>query len=59
MSLAAWYLHKADQCARLAKDAIEPRKRSDFESGWGERIRTCKCCFGDLIEMSTEFAGGE
>ena len=31
MSLAAWYYHKADQCARLAKDAIEPRKRSDFE----------------------------
>jgi hypothetical protein len=32
MSLAAWYYHKADQCARLAKDAIEPRKRSDFET---------------------------
>ena len=30
MSLAAWYYHKADQGARLAKDAIEPRKRSDF-----------------------------
>jgi hypothetical protein len=24
--------HKADQCARLAKDAIEPHKRSDFEN---------------------------
>jgi hypothetical protein len=32
MSLASWYYHKADQCARLAKDAIEPRKRSDFET---------------------------
>ena len=32
MSLAVWYYHKADQCARLAKDAIEPRKRSDFEN---------------------------
>jgi hypothetical protein len=32
MSLDAWYYHKADQCARLAKDAIEPRKRSDFET---------------------------
>jgi len=32
MSFAAWYLHKADQCARLAKDATEPRKRSDFET---------------------------
>ena len=32
MSLAAWYYHKADQCARLAKDAIEPRKRSDFKT---------------------------
>ena len=31
MSLAAWYLHKADQCARLANEAVEPRKRSDFE----------------------------
>ena len=32
MSLAAWYYHKADQCARLAKDADEPRKRYDFET---------------------------
>jgi hypothetical protein len=32
MSLAAWYLHKADQCARLAKDTTDPRKRSDFET---------------------------
>jgi hypothetical protein len=32
MSLTAWYLHKADQCARLAKDAIDPRKRSSFEA---------------------------
>jgi hypothetical protein len=31
MSLAAWYYHKADQCARLAKDANERRKRADFE----------------------------
>jgi len=31
MSLDAWYYHKADQCARLAKDAIEPRKRSDLK----------------------------
>jgi hypothetical protein len=32
MSLAAWYCHKADQCARLANDAIEPHQRSDFET---------------------------
>jgi len=32
MSLASWYYHKAGQCARLAKDAIDPRKRSDFEA---------------------------
>jgi hypothetical protein len=31
MSLAAWYYQKADQCARLAHEAGEPRKRSDFE----------------------------
>jgi hypothetical protein len=30
--LAAWYLHKADQCARLAKDTTDPRKRCDFET---------------------------
>ena len=32
MSLAAWYYHKADQCTRLAKDAIEPSKRSEFKA---------------------------
>jgi hypothetical protein len=32
MSLAAWYHHKADQCARLANDAGEPRKRFDLEA---------------------------
>jgi hypothetical protein len=32
MSLVAWYLHKAEQCARFAKDATDPRKRSDFET---------------------------
>jgi hypothetical protein len=32
MSLAGWYLYKAGQCARLAKDATDPRKRLDFET---------------------------
>ena len=32
MSLVAWYYHKANQCARMATDAIEPRNRSDFET---------------------------
>jgi hypothetical protein len=32
MSVAAWYHQKAEQCARLAKDASEPRQRSDFET---------------------------
>lgn len=32
MSVAAWYHQKAKQCAQLAKDAIEPRQRSDFET---------------------------
>jgi hypothetical protein len=31
MSLAAWYYHKADQCARLVHETVEPRKRFDFE----------------------------
>jgi hypothetical protein len=37
MSLAAWYLHKVDQCARRARDAAEPSERCRFESerkGW-------------------------
>jgi hypothetical protein len=32
MSLAAWYLHKIDQSARLAEDAADPGQRSCFES---------------------------
>ena len=32
MSLAAWYLHKVDQYARLAEDAAEPSQRCRFES---------------------------
>lgn len=32
MSLAAWYLHKVDQCARLAEEASEPSQRCRFES---------------------------
>ena len=32
MSIAAWYLQKMDQCARLAKETSEPRERSRFES---------------------------
>jgi hypothetical protein len=31
MSLAGWYLHKADQCAQMAKEATEPRRRADYE----------------------------
>ena len=32
MSLASWYLHKADQCARMAKEARDPHRRSDLEA---------------------------
>jgi hypothetical protein len=32
MSLAAWYLHKVDQCARLASDVTEPRERARFKA---------------------------
>jgi hypothetical protein len=32
MSLLDWYLHKADQCARLAKEAREAGDRARFES---------------------------
>jgi hypothetical protein len=32
MSLTEWYVHKADQCARLAKAAIDARVRADFEA---------------------------
>jgi hypothetical protein len=27
-----WYLYKAEQCARLAKDAANPGQRSELES---------------------------
>ena len=29
---AEWYHHKAEQCARLAKETTEPRKRTDLET---------------------------
>jgi len=32
MSLTSWYLHKADQCARMAKEAIDRRQLSYFEA---------------------------
>ncbi len=31
MSLAEWYQHKADQFARLAKDATDPHMGADYE----------------------------
>ena len=31
MSLAAWYHHKAHQCAQMAKDAIDPKQRAAYE----------------------------
>ena len=32
MRLAAWYLHKVDECARLAGDATDPREHTRFVS---------------------------
>jgi len=32
MSFILWYLHKANQCARLAKEAFDPGERSQFET---------------------------
>jgi hypothetical protein len=32
MSLAHWYHQKAAQCAQLAKDASDPRRRADLKS---------------------------
>jgi hypothetical protein len=32
MSLASWYLYKAEQCARMAKEAIDRRQLSYFET---------------------------
>ena len=32
MSMASWYHHKAEQCARLAKEATERRKRTDLKT---------------------------
>ena len=30
MSLAAWYLHKVEQCASLAADAVDPCDHAGF-----------------------------
>jgi hypothetical protein len=32
MSFILWYLHKVNQCARLAKEAGDPGERSQFET---------------------------
>jgi hypothetical protein len=39
MSLAAWYLHKVDQCARLADDAADPCGHDRFVSERSEWLR--------------------
>ena len=31
MSMVAWYLDKASQCAQMAKDATEPYRRAVYE----------------------------
>jgi hypothetical protein len=31
MPLVSWYLHKANQCSRLAKHATDPRKRAGYK----------------------------
>ena len=31
MFLASWYRHKADQCARMAKDATDPLRRASYK----------------------------
>jgi hypothetical protein len=31
MPLASWYLHKADQCTRMAKDATDPHRRASYK----------------------------
>jgi hypothetical protein len=32
MSQAAWFWQRADECARLAKNAREPHRRGNFET---------------------------
>lgn len=32
MALNDWYLHKAGQCAQLAKEALSPELRERYES---------------------------
>ena len=46
MSLIAWYLHKADQSARLANDARDPQERAKFES---ERSRWVELAFRQIV----------
>jgi hypothetical protein len=35
MSAFAWYHHKAEQCARMAKAATDPRMRAEYEERQG------------------------
>jgi hypothetical protein len=32
MAGAEWYLRKAGECARLAREASDPRRRSEYET---------------------------
>jgi hypothetical protein len=49
MSALAWYHHKAEQCARMAKVTIDPKMRADYkerESLWLE--------IADDVELETQ-----
>jgi hypothetical protein len=35
MSMTDWYHYKVEHCARIAKDATDPRSRADLESERG------------------------
>lgn len=46
MPLVDWYRHKADQCARLAEEATDPKKRARYEDEqkiWLELAAQAEC----------------
>ena len=49
--LAVWYLHKVDQCARLAEAATDPRNRSRYISECREWLQILAQEIGVDVEL--------
>ena len=57
MSLAAWYLHKVEQCASLADDAMDPCDRAGFVSERNEWLQVLAGEIGaDVVALKATIA---